>query len=512
MSGPRNGARDTAPEAPPPGGPAPAGGALKHRPPFWVFTLYFSEGFPYSMVHQFSTVFFKDHGASLEAVGLTSLYRLPWILKFAWAPLADAFSTKRRWILAAQCLLLGAALAMAAGSALPRPLEAVAALFLAAALLAATQDIAVDGFYLEALDRTRQAAYVGYQSMSYRLAMIAGGGGVIWFSGKFGWGPAFLLASGIIAFVFLFHAAFLPRTEPPKRPGAELLSYLFRPARLGILAAAAAGLAVLVWLWDRWGREVLSPHLPNLSVPAWIALAFLAAMVLLLVFLRPLKRRMEGSDSLYARAFVDYLDQRRIGVILAFLCTYRTGESFLLAMVYPLLKDIGLARDQYGLIYGTFGVAASITGGILGGHLIGKFGLKKVIWPFVLAQNVPNLLYAALAVWYGPLAGHPERGAADPLVVAPFVVLEAFGAGLGTAVFMVFIMRTCKASFKSAHMSIATSIMNVSTTLAGVLSGFLAHWLGWPLFFVLTFLATVPSMAMIPFLPHLGREAASERP
>lgn len=488
--------------------PEPDTQPKKALPPLWVLSTYFAEGFPYSMVHQFSTVFFKDHGASLEAVGMTSLYRLPWILKFAWAPLADAFSTKRRWILAAQTLLVAAALLMAAGSALPHPLEAVAALFVVVAVLAATQDIVIDGFYLEALDKKRQAAYVGYQSMSYRLAMIAGGGGVIWFSGKFGWSPAFVLAAGILAVIAVYHLLFLPRTETPRKSALELLRFLLKPEHL-----LGAGLAVVAGygIWGLWGaldsRGAFDPvrtFFQKMSLPSWIALGLLAALLVLLAFLRPLKRRMEGSDSLYARAFVDYLDQPRIGVILAFLCTYRTGESFLLAMVYPLLKDIGIQRDQYGLIYGTFGIAASITGSILGGHLIGKVGLRRAIWPLVLAQNVPHLLYMALAILYLPLEGHPELGAASPWVVGPFVVGEAFGAGMGTAVFMVFIMRTCKASFKSAHMSIATSIMNVSTTLAGVLSGFLAKWLGWPLFFAFTFVVTVPSMALIFWLPNLG--------
>ena len=484
----------------------------RELPAFWVLSTYYAEGFPYSMVHQFSTVFFKDHGASLEAVGLTSLYRLPWILKFAWAPLADAFSTKRRWILTTQVLLVGAALAMAAGAALPHPLEAVAALFLVLAFFAATQDIVIDGFYLEALDKRRQAAYVGYQSMAYRLAMISGGGGVIWFSGHFGWSPAFFLAAAILGALLLYHLFFLPRTETPKKSALELAAYLARPKHLLGAALATGALLGLVRLWALDATQALvapiKPFFLKLNLPSCIALVLLSCMVLLLVFLAPLKRRMEHSDSLYARAFVDYLDQPGIGVILAFLCTYRTGESFLLAMVYPLLKDIGLQRDQYGIIYGTFGVAASIAGSILGGHLISKFGLKRVIWPLVLAQNVPHLLYMALSLIYRPLVGHPELGAASPWAAAPFVVGEAFGAGMGTAVFMVFIMRTCKASYKSAHMSIATSIMNVSTTLAGVMSGFLANWLGWPLFFALTFFITVPSMALIFWLPNLQEKSS----
>jgi len=36
-------------------------------------------------------------------------------------------------------------------------------------------------------------------------------------------------------------------------------------------------------------------------------------------------------------------------------------------------------------------------------------------------------------------------------------------------------------------------------------SGFLASAVGFPIYFGLTFLLTLPNMAMIPFLPNLGR-------
>jgi PAT family beta-lactamase induction signal transducer AmpG len=271
--------------------------------------------------------------------------------------------------------------------------------------------------------------------------------------------------------------------------GAALLLLAFRA--LWLLAPVAAA------------RKDLQPYLARVGVPGWIALGLLSALLLLLANLPRLRRRLAASDSFYARAFIDYLDQPRIGVILAFLVLYRSGEAFLLAMVYPMLKDIGLDRAQYGLIYGTLGIGASIAGGILGGHLIGRFGLRRVIWPLVLAQNLPNLFYMVLALIYGGLVGHPERGTANLTVVALFVVLEAFGAGSGTAVFLVFIMRTCKPTYKAAHMSLATSVMNVASTLSGVLSGFLAHWLGYAAFFGFTFIATIPGMALIFFLPHL---------
>lgn len=476
-------------------------------PPPWALSTYFAQGFPYSLVRQLSTVYFKDHGASLQAIGMTSLYGVPWVLKALWAPAVDAFSTKRRWLLAAEIALVAGILAMAAGAASPWPLEVVGVLFVVMAFLAATHDIAIDGFYLEALSRQEAAKFVGYQAMAYRLALILGGGGVVAFSGLTSWPSAFLLAAGVMGGLLLLHTFILPEGEARKRPARGLLGKFVEPKALLDAIAVLTALMACWWVWrqpavQRWLAPA-KPILDKIGLPGLITLALVTVILLLLANLRGLKRRLVASDSFYAKAFVDYLDQPRIGWSLAFLMTYRTGESCLLAMVYPLLKDIGINRTQYGVIYGTFGIAASIAGGILGGYLIGKFTLRRAIWPLVLAQNVPHLLYMALALYYGHLAGHPELGAANPYAVGPFVVMEAFGAGMGTSVFMVFIQRTCKAENKAAHFSIATSIMNISSTLAGILSGYLAAWMGWPGFFAFTFFVTIPSMAIIPLLPYL---------
>lgn len=482
--------------------PAPASvPEAKPKPPFWVLSLYFAEGFPYSLVRQLSTVYFKDMGASLQAIGLTSLYGLPWVLKFLWGPVIDAFLTKRRWLLFAEGALALGVLALAVGAQSGNGLGLVAVLFLVVAFLSASHDIAIDGYYLEALDRSAQAKLVGYQAMSYRLALIAGGGGVTFVTGKLNWLAGFGLGAVLLTALTVFHATLLPQIETRRLPFGELLRRGRQPKIWGWGVAGLVSITLLVAGFRSPAlKETLAPAgspLDKLGVPGVITLALLLTLGVLLILLPRLKRKMVGSESLFAKAFLDYLDQPRAGLVLAFIATYRTGESFLLAMVYPLLRDIGVAREQYGVIYGTFGIAASIAGGIVGGHLIGKIGWRKAIWPLVLAQNIPHLLYMALAWTYLPATGIPNI----PLVTA-FVVMEAFGAGMGTAAFMVFIMRTCKPDHKAAHMAIATSVMNVSSTLAGVLSGFLAAAVGFTAFFAFTFLVTIPSMALIFFLPQ----------
>jgi len=489
--------------ADPPTSSDTAAGPGRRRAPWWAVTTYFAEGFPYALVRLLATPFFRDAGASLQAVGLTSLYGLPWNLKFLWAPAVDTTATKRRWIVTMEAVLAGIALAQAAIAGLADPLGAASVAFLVMAVAAATHDIAIDGYYLEALDRTEQARWVGFQSMAYRIALIAGGGGLIYVSGRTSWTVAWVVAAGALALLGVVHGLLLPRIETPRRPLRALLAGLARPRFLvPFLGAAGAVLGVRFVLARPWA-EGIRTLLGALTVPQWIVLGLLTVMVGVAVRAPALKRRLYASDSTYALAFVDYLDQPRIGVILAFIALYRTGESFLLNMAYPFLKAIGVTRAQYGIAYGTFGIAAAIAGAMLGGILIARYGLRRCIWPFVAAQNVLNLLYMALALHERPALEGAAHPAVDIRLVTALIAVEAFGAGLGSSAFQVFIMRTTKASYKAAHMAIATALMSVSATLAGVASGFLAAELGFPVYFGLTFLATIPAMVLIPFVPQL---------
>jgi PAT family beta-lactamase induction signal transducer AmpG len=475
--------------------------------PWWILTTYYAEGFPYSLVRLMSTAYFKDHGASLEAIGLTSLFGIPWILKLLWAPFVDAFASKRRWLLATELSVVVGIAALGFASTLPRPLAAGAVIFMLLAILAATHDIAIDGYYLEALDRTAQARYVGLQSAAYRVAMITGGGVIAFVCGHWTWLVGYLVAAAVMALLFLLHASKLPAFETSKRPFAELAAYLLTPRHLAVVGAAVV---VVGGLWavlrSPTVTQIATP-LRKISAPMWIVIALAIALAVLAARAPALKRKLYDSDSHYAMAFIDYLDRPRIGVVLAFILTYRIGESMLQNMAYPFLSDIGITLEQYGLAHNTFGIIATIVGSIAGGALIARFGFKRCLWPFVLALNSLNVLYMLLALKYSSLLQHPGTGAADFSLVAALITLEQLGAGFGNAALAVFIMRTTKADYKAAHFAIGTGLMNIAGTMAGVFSGFVASAVGFPIFFGMTFLLTIPNMALIPWLPLDDKQA-----
>ena len=128
-------------------------------------------------------------------------------------------------------LLAGLCLASGAGLMAGVPDALLVALFIAMAFIAATNDIAIDGYYMEGIsDPKQQAAYTGFRVMAYRLAMILARFGVILavaevakttFGGNMysAWGFGFAAAAVVMAVLTGLHLIRLPRYQEARRAG-----------------------------------------------------------------------------------------------------------------------------------------------------------------------------------------------------------------------------------------------------------------------------------------------------
>ena len=150
----------------------------------WIPSLYFAEGLPYVVIMSVSVIMYKRMGISNSDIALyTSWLYLPWVIKPLWSPVVDLFKTKRKWIVIMQ-LVIGAGMG---GVALTIPMSSffqyTLLFFWLMAFSSATHDIAADGFYMLALDESKQAFFVGIRSTFYRMAMIAGQGFLIMLAG-----------------------------------------------------------------------------------------------------------------------------------------------------------------------------------------------------------------------------------------------------------------------------------------------------------------------------------------
>ena len=163
----------------------PSSGATPGSPWAWIPTLYFAQGLPYVVVMTLSVILYKNLGVSNTEIALyTSWLYLPWVIKPLWSPLVELLGTKRGWVVVMQ-FFVGAALAMVALT-LPAPkfFQMTLAVFWLMAFASASHDIAADGFYMLALERHQQAAFVGVRSTFYRLANIGGQGGLVYLAGE----------------------------------------------------------------------------------------------------------------------------------------------------------------------------------------------------------------------------------------------------------------------------------------------------------------------------------------
>ncbi|OGR00781.1 MAG: hypothetical protein A2505_02930 [Deltaproteobacteria bacterium RIFOXYD12_FULL_55_16] len=486
-------------------------------PRVWAFTTYFCEGLPYSIIRSVSAVFFRDNGVSLEGIGLTSLFGLPWALKFFWAPHIDHYGSKRQWLLIMQIMLAMILLLTAAIAPLPQAAPLAGLLFFVASFLAATHDIAIDGYYLETLDTAQQARFVGYRVMAYRIAMMAGTGIIATIGATVSWSAAFAGAAMILALFSLYHRRYLPHSEETRLP---LTSLLPRPktGHLLWLALMTALLIIALRISSQMpAMEYLRQHLvslPRIEPAPLLSLLLTGALVMVGCKRKSLEKWLRRrSNAFFSEAFFSFMAREKIGTILAFILLIRTGEYMLSSMAAPFMVDLGL-KQHYGWISGGVGLPFSIIGAMAGGWLISKYSLKKMIWPLLLAQNLTNLTYMLLAFKLAGFitinTGNPNPsaiGGGNLFAVVCVHAFDQFAGGLGTAVLMIFLMRLCKPRFKAAHYAIGTGLMSFSGLYAGVLSGFLAAWAGYGYFFLLSFMLSLPGMALAFFIPLADRTA-----
>ncbi len=421
--------------------------ATRGSPWRWVPTLYFAQGIPYVVVMTLSVVMYKNLGVSNTEIALyTSWLYLPWVIKPLWSPLVDLLGTKRRWIVGMQ-LLVGAAFA-AVALTLPGPdfLRWSLLVFWLMAFASATHDIAADGYYMLALEQHTQAAFVGVRSTFYRLAMIAGQGGLVVLAGTL--------------------------TERIGNP-AGAWSIVF-----GLLAAAFV-LAAALHLWALPQPAIDRPA-PR-SGTMWVD---------------------------FAAVFKAFFRQPDIARVLAFLLLYRFAEAQLLKLVTPFLLDpreaggLGLKTQEVGIAYGTVGVIALTVGGLLGGWVISCGGLKRLLWPLVIAMHLPNLIFVLLA------ATQPTSLA----LISAAIAVEQFGYGFGFTAYMVYMLMIASARdnpHQTAHYALCTGFMALGMMLPGMAAGWLQEQLGYVRFFAWVCLATVPSfvaVALVRIDPAFGRK------
>jgi len=209
-----------------------------------------------------------------------------------------------------------------------------------------------------------------------------------------------------------------------------------------------------------------------------------------------LQERRSSVIKEYFRAFFRFFEKEKILLIIGFLLLYRLGEAQLVKLVSPFMLDsrdtggLGLSTSDVGFIYGTIGIVALIIGGIIGGLLISKKGLKSMLIPMLIALNVPDLLYVFLAY----------TQPTNLLIINACVAIEQFGYGLGFTAYMMYMIYISEGEYKTSHYAIATGFMALGMMLPGMFSGMIQEAIGYKYFFIWVCIATIPSFILAKYI------------
>lgn len=421
----------------------------KRNPWAWIPTLYFAEGLPNVVVTALSIVMFMQMGLSDAEVGLyTGWLALPWVVKPLWSPFIDLLKTKRWWVLAMQ-LLMGSALAGIAFT-LPTALWFQGSMFFmfAMAFASATHDISADGFYMIELDEHSQAKYVGLRNTFYRLAVIFVNGALVSIAG------------------IMEHTFHLP------------VAYTWTLIFYGLSA-----LFIAIWLY----HCRMMPH-PTDDISTNKSTKETAHE--LLYMLTSFFRKFGIKDTVF---------------VMLFLLLYRFPEALLATMTKTFLMrpttegGLALTPEQYGLAQGTVGLIGLLLGGIIGGILVSRDGMKRWLWPMVCAITFPDVVYIYLSYTLN----------SNIWIVSSCLFIEQLGYGLGFTVLTLYMLYYSQGKFRTSHYSICTGISYLGLMLPGMVSGYVKDIVGYKCFFILVMACCIITFIVTAFLkidPEFGKK------
>jgi PAT family beta-lactamase induction signal transducer AmpG len=418
----------------------------KRNPWAWVPTLYFAEGVPYVAVMTISVIIYKRLGLSNTDITLyTSWLYLPWVIKPLWSPFVDMLRTKRWWILAMQVLIAAALAGVAFTIPGPLWLQGSLSFFWLLAFSSATHDIAADGFYMLGLEQHEQAYFVGIRSTFYRIATIFSSGLLVGLAGvlqvltrsiSYAWSLVFYLIAGLFIALWLYHSWALPRpTEDAHR-----------------VQKTAADIISEFW-----------------------------------------------------NTLVTFFQKPQVWVGICFMLFYRMPEGLLAKVSALFLVDkmanggLGLSDVEFGMVQGTVGVIGLTLGGILGGIAASRDGLKRWLWPMVMAITIPDLVYVYLS------CALPS----SLLVINICIFLEQFGYGFGFSAYMLYLIYYSQGEHKTAHYALCTAFMALSMMIPGLFAGALQEAVGYRAFFVIVVVCCVMTYIVASLLqidPDFGKK------
>ena len=300
-----------------------------------MLLLGFVSGLPLLLVSTTLSLWLKDAGISLAAIGLFSIVKAPYSFKWLFSPVIDQYrlplfgrlGRRRGWAVLLQLLLIAALLLMSFTNPKLSPGLFACWVFLTA-LFSASQDIVLDAYRIERFKEKEQAAGVAVFVLGYRVGTIFSGAGALFMAEFWNWSTVYqVMAAGVLVGLVTVLVSKEPDDNRPSKP---------KTVRATVVNA------------------VVKP-------------------------------------------FTDFMKRDKWVWILLFIFFYRMSDAYVAPMAYPFFDDMGFSKIQIASIIKIYGVVATILGTVVGGAVVARIGLVKALVICGVLQGISNLVYVGQA-------------------------------------------------------------------------------------------------------------------
>ncbi len=236
---------------------------------------------------------------------------------------------------------------------------------------------------------------------------------------------------------------------------------------------------------------VMADHLPWRTV--YLTMAALMSLGIIATILAdepsPVARPATTLADAVTRPFLEL--GRRLGTrgtawLLGFAALYQFGYYFGQSLLTKFLNgELGFTLTELGTINKACILAGVAIGGLAGGSLVARFGVRRMLVGFGLFAASTHLLYAVLAI-----AGH-----STPLLCVT-VVADSAANAMATAAFFAILMSACSPAVSATQMALLTSLSSLGLRVFGPFAGHVVHAVGWSGFFVATAITALPGIAI----------------
>ncbi len=470
-----------------------------HRRVVVMLFLGFSAGLPFLLVFSTLSAWLTEAHVTRTAIGFFSWVGITYSIKVFWAPVVDRLplplltrllGRRRGWMLPAQCGIALGLLAIAAINPMaafgppllsafdagvlpvdggltdigivPAPRSTVILVALAALLVAfssATQDITIDAYRIEAVERDLQGAMAATYQAGYRIALLVAGAGALYMAEFVSWPAAYMLMAAC-TLVGIFTVLLIQ--EPVVSRDAETLE------REALLVSAIENHGPVLRRWHR--------------LTAWFSSAVVGPIVDFFV--------RNGRVAL---------------IILALIALYRVSDITMGVMANPFYLDLGFTKSEIASVSKVFGVIMTMIGAFLGGLLVARYGMMRPLLFGAVIMLLTNLVFAYLAA-----------SGKDIRLLFITISGDNLAAGIAGSAFIAYMSSLTNTAYTATQYALFSSLFTLPGKFLGGFSGVIVDAHGYVYFFIYAGALGIPAILLVMYImarepkPRLG-EAAAER-